>query len=42
MRNFNKEISNEPYSPREDLQTRKRLKMLPDHGGLGGELRNFK
>ena len=27
--------------PREDLQTLKRLEILPDPGGLGGELRNW-
>ena len=33
--------SNGPDKPREDLLTRMRQEMLPDTGGLGGELRNY-
>ena len=39
LRNWN---SNGSDKPREDLQTLKRLEILPDPGGLGGELRNWK
>ena len=38
--NWNMKNSNEPDKPREDFLTRLRQEILPESGGLGGELRN--